>query len=172
MLYTPPRRNGCCGFTIIEFTVALAILGIVFSFAIPKVSSFNDAIKFRSEQNQLVMLIQTARAEALNTNNFMAICHLESGECKDFTSPISVFSDLNNNRRLDTNEATTAILHLHNNTQLSWNKTSRIRFAATGRALNGTLKYCSRQSDTVKGFKIIIARTGRMRTESNSDHCG
>lgn len=165
-------RNGtasprfCSGFTVAELIITLAIGGIVLSIAIPGVASIGQTFALRAQKDTLLNLIQTARAQAVNTNSYAVICRLENNECADASSPLSLFIDGNDNRRLDDTETTQATVYLQHS-QLTWNRTSRLRFAPNGRALNGTLSYCNNGS----GFQIVIARTGRVRTVSTSSHC-
>lgn len=171
MCYPKLARRLCGGFSLLELIIVLAISTITFGIAFPSANQFSGKLKVRTEQNELLTLIKTARAEALSANAFIAVCHLSNDRCEDFSSPLTIFTDRNNNRILDSDEATKAIFHLSPTSQISWNKTKRMRFSPTGRALNGSLKYCRLQSTGVEGFKIIVARTGRIRTEFDAEHC-
>jgi type IV fimbrial biogenesis protein FimT len=67
------------GFTLVELVVALAILAIGVSFALPQLNSFVRRAQITSATNDLLAAIQTARAEAIKRSAPVAICSSTNG---------------------------------------------------------------------------------------------
>lgn len=65
---------GARGFTLIELMVALAVMAIVLSLAIPSFESIINANRLSSAANEMVASIQTARMESLRRNRRAIVC--------------------------------------------------------------------------------------------------
>lgn len=156
------------GFSVLDLIITATVSSILMAVAIPAIASLNAQFKYQASKQVLLNLIKTARSHSINDNSYTNVCHLINNTCAGLQSPLSLYTDNNNNGKLDLDDALITLRTI-DNVSLSWNKHKRIRFNPRGQAsgYNGTLSYCNNDS----GFKIIIARTGRIRTENTAKHC-
>ncbi|WP_159016284.1 GspH/FimT family pseudopilin [Cognatiluteimonas profundi] len=104
------------GFTLIELMVALAVMAIVLSFAIPSFESIVNSNRLSSAANEMVASIQTAKMESLRRNRRAVVClsdapNLTTPACSGLTSTTGgwiTFVDENANGTFD-NTATPPI---------------------------------------------------------------
>lgn len=68
------------GFTLVELMVALAVLAIVIGVGIPKFRSITAANRLATSSNQIVLALQTARAEAIRRNQRVMLCPTATGQ--------------------------------------------------------------------------------------------
>ncbi len=94
------------GFTLIEFAVVMAIVGILVSLATPSIITLMANADMRSNAASIAGDFGTARAEALRTRRSVTICAgtLATGCATDWTQGWIVFQDTNNNQTLDAGE--------------------------------------------------------------------
>lgn len=96
------------GFSLVEMMVALAVLGILASIAIPAYSTMVLSHNLASQANSLLTSLHLARSEAIKRNARVVACKSASG--MDCTGSGSwqqgwiVFEDTNNNASLDDEE--------------------------------------------------------------------
>lgn len=67
------------GFTLLELLVAITVLGILVSIAIPSYKSTTLSAQLRTATNNLVSSINLARSEALKRNTLVTLCVSASG---------------------------------------------------------------------------------------------
>ena len=153
------------GVTLLDLLTTLSISAILSTTAFSGLIAMKDSFDVIADKNRLLTLIKSARQTAITNNSYATICHVENNECSEFSSPLTVFTDNNNNQTLDSDEVTIALTKISSNAAIYWNRHKSIRFEPNGRAggYNGTLRYCAQD----KGFDVIISRTGRIRTKSN-----
>lgn len=137
--FRPWRREG---FTLIELVITIAIASILTAIAIPSFQYVTTDNRMSGEVNDLLGVMQYARAEAIKEGNDVVVCSSTngtscSGAAKWQTGWI-VFSDPDNNGTLEAGEA---ILRYHNafvgtDTFVPRdNTTSEVQFSRDGFAL-------------------------------------
>ncbi len=94
------------GFTLIEFAVVMAIVGILVSLATPSIINLMANADLRSNASSIIGDFGTSRAEALRTRRSVTMCARAAGSgCgTDWTLGWIVFQDTNNNQSVDTGE--------------------------------------------------------------------
>jgi type IV fimbrial biogenesis protein FimT len=96
------------GFTLIEFTIVMAIVVILVSIASPSIINFLGNSDLRSSAASITGDLGTARAEALRTRQAVSVCPKTSTTANscgtDWTNGWVVFQDTNNNQQVDTGE--------------------------------------------------------------------
>ena len=148
------------GFTLIEFAVVMAIVGILVSLAAPSIARFTASSEVRSIAASVAGDIGLARAEALRTRAAITICARSGSTCgTDWTQGWLVFADTNGNQTLDAGERV-----IRNQEELGGKSTltgpSSFLFRSTGAvATTGTLQLRRGQAD---GRDIQIIQGGRV----------
>jgi type IV fimbrial biogenesis protein FimT len=94
------------GFTLIEFVVVMAIVGILVSLATPAIINLMANADVRSNASSVVGDFGTARAEALRTRRSVTVCaRASAGVCgTTWAQGWIVFQDTNNNQIVDSGE--------------------------------------------------------------------
>lgn len=164
------------GFTLIELLVTLVILVIIIVFGVPSLQTMINRSEARSEISRLHIGVSQAHMHAINNTTHVTICPLNSNnKCTlAWNDKISIFEDINNNRILDTNEATLFSFDAVSDKRLkrSYGKRRAITFNPMGHSFgyNGTLRFCL-ITDQVLSGGLIIHGTGRIRParDENSD---
>ena len=163
------------GFSLIELMIVVMIAAILASLAAPNVSGWLDGARAKSTRQQLYGLAATARSIALKESQTITICYLENEKCQiDMDLPLTLFADNNRNAKLDTNEQIFRVLNLElpEKINLSWNRSGYMRFWPSGGtgALTGSLSYCD-EINPDHDFRIVVARTGRLRVDEIETRC-
>lgn len=154
------------GLTLIELIVAIAVLLILFTAAIPRYQQFTA----RNEVAAEVMRIKTALALARNTavtrRQVIALCPVtgpEATHCEkhDWTLPIAILDGHATAGNLADVEVL-RVLEPSRGPTITFNRDYPVRYQATGwsRGHNGTFTVCGRHGD---GRKIIVNNMGRVR---------
>lgn len=160
---TAPRQRGL---TLIELIVAITLLAILFTTAIPRYQQFTA----RNEVAAEVMRIKTALALARNTavtrRHVIAVCPVaspEAGECEkqDWSLPIAILDGQAEKGKLADVEVL-RVLEPSRGPTITFNRDYPVRYQSTGwsRGHNGTFTVCGRHGH---GVKIIINNMGRVR---------
>jgi type IV fimbrial biogenesis protein FimT len=165
--YTHANRHQC-GITLLDLLATLSISAILSTAAFSGLSELKATFSVMADKNSLLTLVKSARQTAITNNSYTTICHLKDNECTDFLSPLTGFTDNNNNQILDTDEIVIARATIDQSANVYWNRHNRVRFEPNGRAggFNGTLQYCKGHSS----FNVIISRLGRLSVK-NADLC-
>lgn len=99
------RRDS--GFTLIELMIAIALVGILLTTAVPALDDFTNDARQTGAINDFISAIHLARNSAITTNSRVTMCASTSGancEVASWDSGWIVFGDLNSNGSLDVGE--------------------------------------------------------------------
>lgn len=146
------RRHAQRGFTLIELMIVVTLLGVFAAIAVPNFTQFINKSRTQSMNNDLVALLQFARATAVEQRTFIKVCQ-GSGmwtvkkACTDESVAL---------RRLDVpaNLAVTAST-TPSNTDISF------RYNGTG--TDAKLVTCQ-GSDSANGFTINVRASGSIQS--------
>ncbi|GAA5131190.1 GspH/FimT family pseudopilin [Thalassotalea piscium] len=87
------------GFTLIETLVVVALLMTLTAVGIPSLSDFIIKMRVDNEIDRINRLLLVTRNIALNTNQAVTFCPLQSNICvNQWHQELSVFTDANNNK--------------------------------------------------------------------------
>ncbi len=158
------------GFSLVELMIVVSIAGILLSVGLP---SFQGAMlqnRLVTQVNSLVGALNVARSEAIKRNQFVVV--QKSGTA--WKEGWEVFVDLNANGTKDAGDSVIqqyeGITVNHINPSASY--TNYIAYRPDGRSnANGHFYLCSPAAEAM--FKrILIATSGRIRTESSENITG
>ena len=164
------------GFTLTETLVVVALIAITLSIGLPALSSFRERIQARQSATELHQLISYTRSQSILLAQRVTLCPLDnSNACSsDWNGPLSVFTDLNNNRVMDADETLLKVMSaVQSSNELRAFNSKVISFDHLGFAgfNNGTLSYCLNGA-TTSGSAYIISRNGRMRLAGDKNNDG
>lgn len=154
------------GMTLLDLLATLSISAFLSTTAFSGLSTLKTSFTLTADKNSLLTLVKSARQTAITNNTYTTVCHLKNNECTDFSSPLTAFTDKNNDKSLDSDETVIAVATVNANANLYWNRHERVRFEPNGRAggFNGTLRYCTDK----RSFNVIISSVGRLRTNDTN----
>ncbi|ATJ84318.1 GspH/FimT family pseudopilin [Halomonas beimenensis] len=170
-----PAKDGQRGLTLIELLVALTVLVILATWAVPGFQRFSARNEVAAETQRIVRALSLARNAAIMKRSTISVCASQGP-----TYTHCNFNDWSLDWVIVEGEATggslaenTILQALHpvDGVTVSFNRNDRpIRFSAIGwsQGYNGTFAICGRNSESATA---IIGNTGRVRTEPTSPDC-
>lgn len=163
------------GFSLVEMMVATAIIALLATVGLPTMNSFLNRTEARQDISQLNQLTSFTRSQALLRATRTTLCPLDASlQCSNqWNDTLSVFTDTDNNRSLDSGEQLLSTHPANNNPHILRSFNSQvISFDERGfsGANTGSLGYCHNGSSPI-GAAFIISRNGRIRpgTDTNQD---
>ena len=171
-------RASLRGFTLIELMVSVSVTSILAAIAVPNFSEFIVQMRVDNEISQLHRMLLMTRNAAINSGQKAIICPLDNAfQCtSQWQNELSVFVDINDNKKFDANEKVISIRAAINaGDKLIYGKgRNKITFKPTGQLsglANGTFEYCPKtHKNRARG--IIIARSGRLHQSSDINNDG
>lgn len=164
------------GFTLFELLITLAIMGILFSLAIPSFSRTLLHNQQTSVLHNFFSQLNYARTEAIKTNHPALLCKSINGrQCiksGHWSAGWIIFSDKNLNKQVDNNEPVLLV-------QQALAKTIYFDYKGAGSShyfqyfpdgrgsSNGTFTLCHHADQTI-ARSIIVSRTGRARIDNKT----
>jgi type IV fimbrial biogenesis protein FimT len=157
------------GFTLIELTVVLAIVTILFSLGSSSYRFLIIQSRIQSDVGNLLMMLRMTRQKAIINTTTSVLCPSSDDKTcvRNWKLPLIQFNDTNKNKKRDNGEVIQHRLEaLSEDSFINYPKT-QVRFDERGMAnfYNGTFGYCL--GDTVQG--IVISRIGRIRFAQDLD---
>lgn len=170
------------GYSLIELLVALTVSAILLASATPMFAGILMNNRAVTLANNLLTSLQVARFEAIKRNRDITICKSNDAiSCSgSWSDGWIIFSDFNNNRRLDTTDGEKIIeVKKLSNAEFSinWNafrSDTYIQYNSLGfiHSNNGTFKLCPPNRDARYARAVIINRLGRARVSRDTDKDG
>lgn len=159
------------GFTLLELLATFGLIAILVSLAVPNMTAMLDSNQRRTEQQRILQAINMARSLAIAHNQFVTVCpSMDRKNCvSDWHSPLIIFIDRNLKATLDGDDKLLRVMKKTSKGTLKANlfPTARyMRFHPNGFShnQNGSFNFCYKQ----QGWRIVINRAGRVRTENLS----
>lgn len=165
-------RAPIAGFTLLELLVALVIVVILISIAVPNLQRLQVSSALQSNSELIFRLTQASRAAALDTATNITLCGTDDFQrCvkEDFRS-LMAFHDGNNSGTREEDEPVVyqytapASLNLHLRTpsqmQHNW---LRYRYAEADANPYGSFYLCTRDRALGLGQRVAVSNVGRNR---------
>lgn len=168
------------GFTLIELIVAVAILGIMASIAVPNYGSFIRRSQQSSAYNNLVGTISLARIEAVKRSRVITLCvssnqtSCDAATSENWAAGWIVFVDENGDGTVQTgDDVLTAEQDIPGSLKITSDFGSFLSIAPRGRLRNrGSFVICDSTGEDENGMAINLWVTGLGRQASDSDGDG
>ena len=167
------RASRIRGFSLLEISITLIIIAIVVSFS----SSFAALVirqEISTQTNEVVTSLKLARTAAIVRKTRVTLCQSTSGQkCErgtDWGKGWIMFTDRNKNRVIDPDDE---VIQFHpglnDRTSLHWRGSLGtnyyLGYKATGASSKaGSFWVCSDGSAIKEARRVVLARTGRVRT--------
>ncbi len=161
------------GLTLIELMIALAVLAIVATSAVPAMTRFLDEQRLTAGANLLVTHLQYARSEAISRNRPVSACPSPDGlKCQGnrWDAGWIVFLDPDETGQPTTGQDVLRVVQHEPGLHMDSGGRYRVRFQGSGAAYgnNLTIRICARQSAS-SGRAVIVSNPGRVRAERGTD---
>lgn len=169
------------GFTLVEVTVVLALVGIMAGLGIPALRSFTGSMRVTSATNDVFAALLLARSEAVKLRARVALCPSQDGAtcaAVHWDRGWIVFHDVNNNGSRDAAEpvvsrwqALTTQLRVSGNANVanyvSYTSLGNTRMAS-GAFQSGTLTFCQLSAQPTQAREIVLSADGRPRVQKRT----
>jgi type IV fimbrial biogenesis protein FimT len=162
------------GYTLVELFVAIAVLGILLTLAIPVYQNFVANNRATTQVNQLVAAINLARSEAVKRHNTVILCASSDGKnCgKQWRDGWLIFVDKQSSGQVDSGDEVLRVyqaLPAGDQLTLSSSRSNDyLQMDSSGGTHDhqaGTFTYSS--ADKKHQFNIVVSPTGRVRVEKD-----
>ena len=166
------------GFTLVELIVAIAVIAILSTIALPSMSNFLVKMRVDNEITEMQRLLLTARNIAINTGKNTTVCPLSNGVCStNWQNEISIFTNdantlANSISFADNDELVKIKEAIKSGDRLQFTNASVI-YAPSGQLITaaGTFRYCP-QGTTDESRGIALSISGRSYISSDTDNDG
>lgn len=155
------------GFTLVELMVAIAVVAILSTIALPSLNDFLVKMRVDNEITEMQRLLLTARNMAINTGKNTTVCPLSSGSCtSNWGNEISVFT---------VDEVIKVKGAIKSGDKLQFTSNSAVVYDPSGRLITpiiqSSFKFCPKDNaDLARGIDLSIS--GRSYISSDTDNDG
>ena len=163
------------GFTLIELIVTFAVLVIIATLAVPTYQDLKARQELKTVTSVIKQFVSSAKSNAVIYHSIIVVCSSSNlTQCTNdqWNTGVIMFSDQNNNEKVDSNERIHSTVSMQlNYGSLKWvgGFSSRKILTFQGdtgvpRGASGSFHYCSRH-DSQLNKRIVIAPMGHTRDE-------
>lgn len=160
------------GFSLLELLIVISIAATLLTLGTGFIDDTSYRFKANRSISEIQLLLANARSAALFANTKVTLCPLDSqAKCtNDWNQELTLFTDANHNRQLDSDESILQKFPASNNKNtLRHFNSLAVGFDGRGFAgyNTGSLSYCYKGTSTL-GAVFIISRNGRVRHSKSS----
>lgn len=170
------QQKNTLGFTLLDLLIAIAVLCLLVSIAIPGMGTTIAKSKSKSLTSNIRSAIALARTKAITTERTVSVCGMNTTECIDEQfSKIVVFVDINDNGELNESDELLLFTKLNYDGEISLGASygrDYIRFKKDGSAQQaGSFTYCNPHQPT-HATRVTISMPGRLYMAKDLDNDG
>jgi type IV fimbrial biogenesis protein FimT len=174
------RRDA--GFTLVELVIGLAVLAMLFGFALPSMSRFLAEQELLGEARRLSEAVMLARSEAVKRNGHVVICATTPtqpcGSARHWHEGWLMFVDANADAEPDPGEpvigregpAAVGVTEIGNRPVAQYFRFDYLGQArlTSGALQMGTVDVCR---PGLRGYHVVLANSGRTRIDRAAGIC-
>lgn len=176
------------GFTLLELLIALAVISIVLTVAVPSFQSIIEKNSVTTSINEFAASLRLARTEAVKRGRLVVVCpSSDQASCSGaWNDGWLIFEDTNGNGTYSAADDTLIRIHdaLSSGITLEWSDTdsaawdddlnTSIQYNSRGyiTTTDGTFKVCSRSRNNMWARALVVGRVGSLRygIDGNNDN--
>lgn len=168
------RRSGTSGFTVIEMMIAIALLAVILTTAVPALGRLFEQQRLTAAANHLVTHLQFARSEAIKRNDLVAACpSSDGGACTGgnrWEDGWIVYLDPDKTGQPANPAAVLRVVQGQPGLRMSSGGRYRVRFKGSGMAYgtNLTIRLCT-AGNPHAARAVIVSNPGRVRATREVD---
>jgi type IV fimbrial biogenesis protein FimT len=158
------------GFGLIELMATFVIVSVLLMMGLPMLNNYMEQTRADVRIMQLYNTLLFAHNTALNANQPIIICPTSNRQScgGSWSGDLMVFTDINHNQRVDSNDRILRILEPNTAGTLTWKgfgSSNYLLFVPYGlnNQQNGTFIYCSPSHQMSLARGIIVNKSGRAR---------
>jgi len=158
----------CCGYTLLELLLTIAIASVVLTLAVPSFSAIAARQRQYAEINALFHAVHLARQESIVRRRVVSLCpSIDGRRCapgSDWSGGFLMFENTDRDEppQVDDGEAVLQIHRVRPGVEITANRQGFTLRAVFLRATNGTLVVCDR-AGRIEPKALVISYTGRPR---------
>ena len=169
------RFTNDSGFTLLELLVGMTLIYVVLGFAAPSAKRIVDSHRMAANINHTSALLRFARNHAISHYETTKVCpSIDFLECtKNWSDPLIVFTDINNNNVRDNNESLLSASSAAPKQHKIAGPKSAIRFFENGEnASPASLVICPISNDITLARALYVSLQGRIRLSLDYNNDG
>ncbi|MCL7945873.1 GspH/FimT family protein [Marinobacter sp. ATCH36] len=166
------------GLTLIELVIAITIIAIVATYAVPSLSPIIENSQRRAVINDTLAFLAMGRQEAVINGQVVTLCPLkDDNRCgRDWNKPLTLFSDPDNQRSVSHREQIIRVLPPPSHGQLKVRSFSRsyFQYRPDGMIYSdmGNITWCPEDGDARRAARFLLPKSGIIRLAKDTDGDG
>ncbi len=172
------QRKSVAGTTLPELVTVLTLVGMLVSLAAPNLQSMIERSRSQASAQELVGLLALARNHAVHHHTRVTLCPSDDEQhCgTDWSQPLILFADPDNNRIRDPSETLYRTLDLGAQHRITASLAGKPYFQYQSTGLpgspKGNLVLCPHHGDARFAQQVVINFLGRVRLATDRDKDG
>lgn len=170
------NRDQQKGLTLAELLVALTLLAVLMTLAVPSFSGYMHRTQKVTHVNEMLTALHFSRAEAVTRRTTVSLCAgIDDCGTRRWQNQLIIFADHNHNGLIDEGEPILRTLQIAPAYSWYWSNfraRNHISFKSNGmtHSLNGTFTLC-REATAVRSIVVNVAGRTRLDTPNDNARC-
>lgn len=170
------QRDQQKGLGLVELLVALTVLAVLMTIAVPSFSGHVQRTQQATHVNELLAALHYSRSEAVTRRTTVSLCDgIDDCGTRRWENQLIIFADHNHNGRIDAGEPILRTLQIASAYSWNWSNfraQNHISFKSNGmtHSLNGTFTLC-RETTAVRSVVVNVAGRTRLDMPDDNSSC-